>query len=403
MADGKARDLILKYLRDELSPLEFIELQEWVNLSAANKLIFDELSDPELLQASLVEFHLAPSTVRAKLDLLLRQEALSSPILLPEPGVAAVRRFRPWLYGAAVAACFGLVVAAVWLFRQRPAGSSQGAQTAAVHDIAPGGNKALLTLSDGSKIILENAGNGALAKQGNTSVSKDSNQLAYAPLTNHNAPIPSAEVLYNELTTPKSGQYQVVLPDGTKVFLNNASSLRYPTAFSGSDRQVTLSGEAFFVVAHDAAKPFIVHTDRLSVQVLGTSFDVMAYTDDRSARATLVSGAVSVRTSLHQVQLHPGEQALTSSDEGLSSHAVDADEVIAWTRGYFHFNQETIDDVLRQLSRWYDISVRFDVPVPGYVYDGEIGRDLSLASILKHLEKPDLHFRIEDRKLIVTH
>jgi len=197
----------------------------------------------------------------------------------------------------------------------------------------------------------------------------------------------------------------VVLPDGTKVWLNNASSLRYPTSFSGPFREVELTGEGYFDVAKNETKPFIVKLRDITIHVLGTTFNVMVYNDEPESRTTLISGKVSIEVSKSRPTiLTPSQQAVVyGSGDLLVNKNVDTEEVTAWQRGFFHYTKANIRDVLRQLARWYDVEVEFTIPVPeDYTFDGEIGRDLNLSTILKHLEKKDLHFHIEGKQLIVT-
>ena len=307
--------------------------------------------------------------------------------------------------------------------------------TVSKNHVAPGGDKATLTLGNGSTIVLENAGNDNFAVEGSSRVTKDKNLLAYTvtgntPTVNNllATPTPLATV-YNTLTTPRAGQYRLILPDGSKVWLNNSSSLKYPTSFTGKNREVMLSGEAYFEVAKDAAKPFIVKLADAVVNVLGTSFNIMAYGGDPVVKTTLLTGKVSaaaiekvpatlnganrtssannsrqpIPTTGRQTILLPGEQAIVSQESNWKIlKGVDTEEAIAWQQGYFHFSHENIGDVLRQLARWYDVEVEFTIPVPDYTYAGEIGRELSLSAILRHLEKKDLHFQIDGKKLIVS-
>jgi hypothetical protein len=260
-----------------------------------------------------------------------------------------------------------------------------------------------LTLANGSTIVLENAANGSLTVQGASQVTKDKDLLAYTNSKTTGAGSTSTAIVYNTLSTPRAGQFQVMLPDGSKVWLNNASSLRYPTAFSGKSREVTLNGEAYFEITKDAAKPFIVRVNELAVNVLGTTFNIMAYNDEPIIKTTLLTGKVSLAAGGKESFLSPAEQAgISRNGSWKILKGVDTDEAIAWQRGYFHFTHEDIGGVLRQLSRWYDVEVEFTIPVPDYTFDGEIGRDLSLSSILRHLEKKDLHFQIDGKKLIVS-
>lgn len=461
-AINRIRDLIIKHLKEEIRPDESQELENWIHLSEENFALFNQLTDPDFLEEAMKESHNLRLSILKKIDLRIKEyrqappppdgssyssatnlplaasastdTSAASPDIFPgtstdrpptdfpsadrqSTGLQSLRparthlRRKIWPYSYAAAACVLALVTGVYFWQTRsshPAAVPSPAATA-INDVAPGSDKATLTLANGSTIVLENATNGNLAVQGTSRVTKDKNLLAYtaasstANKSSSSANSSTPAMVYNTLTTPRAGQFQLVLPDGSKVWLNNASSLRYPTSFSAATREVTLSGEAYFEIAKDAHKPFLVKVNNLAVNVLGTSFNIMAYNDDPVVKTTLLTGKVSLAVSGRQALLSPGEQAVLSRDGSWKTlKGVDTDEAIAWQRGYFHFTHEDIEDVLRQLARWYDVEVVFTIPVPDYRFDGEIGRDLSLSSILGHLEKKDLHYRIDGKKLIVS-
>ena len=274
-------------------------------------------------------------------------------------------------------------------------------------DRAPGGNKAILTLADGSNIVLDSAHNGALTQQGNSKVIKLNNgQLAYQSGAGGKMSAGGqmlANVQYNTIATPRGGQYQVVLPDGTKVWLNAASSLKFPTAFAGDRRRVELTGEAYFEVAKNAALPFIVHSSGSDVEVLGTSFNVNAYDDEETIRTTLLEGSVNVSGGVGHTLLKPGQQAQLDRKGDLRLVAdANTEEAIAWKNGYFQFDDAGIRVVMRQLSRWYDVEVSYEGPVPDRQFGGQMPRGVNLSEVLHILEESNVHFRIEGKKLIVT-
>ena len=282
-------------------------------------------------------------------------------------------------------------------------------------DIAPGGNKAILTLADGTVIDLDKAANGALATEGESKISKQADgRLEYQRA---NSPVLSGaegstdHSQFNTLKTPKGGQYQITLPDGTKVWLNAASSITYPTAFTGNERRVTMTGEIYLEVATLQLRPgqkmpFIVNVPGgNSVEVLGTHFNINAYSDEDAVRTTLLEGKVKVVNRQHAaVILKPGEQASLSHSSQLSHPIpVQTDGVIAWKNGAFNFNDKKLVEVMRQLSRWYDVDVIYENNnIPDKTFYGEMGRNLNLSQCLTILEKMQVHFRIEaGRKLIV--
>jgi len=394
----RIKDLIIKHLRDELTVEEQLELQQWINLSDHNRETFLQLTDPDKIDKDLKEYHEAKTNVWDKIDARIKILAI------PEAPVPNIRPFsrRLRIYVAAAVLLVVCITSYLWLASRFNTSSKARPMVApiAVQDAAPGGNKATLTLANGSTIVLENAADGHLTEQGATQVSKQKNAVSYTTIQTPTSPT----VVYNTLTTPRAGQFQVVLPDGSKVWLNNASSLRYPTSFSGPSREIELTGEGYFEVAKNTSKPFAVKTRDVTVHVLGTSFNIMAYDDEPVIKATLLTGKVAIAAAGKQSILSPGEQGVLTHTGAISiSKDVDTEEAIAWQRGYFHYTHANIKDVLRQLARWYDVEVVYTTPVPeDNTSDGEIGRDLNLSTILKHLEKKDLHFHIEGKKLIVS-
>lgn len=323
-----------------------------------------------------------------------RMQAIRQRIVKPKK-YSLLKKMAPYATAAAV-------LTAVFTYAYRSTGpkSVQAARTTPLHNVTPGGNKAVLTLADGSQIALDSAGMGDIASQGSVRVIKlDSGQLAYrAPGSNGERP-PE----FNTLATPRGGQFRVVLPDGSKVWLNAASSLRFPTAFTGNDRLVQLSGEAYFEVAKNARQPFKVMVDDLAVQVLGTSFNVKAYKEDGKINTTLLEGAVNVQHGTQVILLKPGQQATMNDINTLSlKENVNMEEVVAWKNGYFQFNHEPLKGVMGQLARWYDAEVTYEGKVPEREFGGQIARSSSITDVLKMLELSDVHFRVEGKKIIVT-
>jgi ferric-dicitrate binding protein FerR (iron transport regulator) len=274
------------------------------------------------------------------------------------------------------------------------------------NDVQPGGNKAILTLADGHTIDLDSSANGVLASQGNTFVAKLDGQLAY----NKAASEAPATPTYNLLTTPRAGQFTLILPDGSHVWLNNASSLRYPVWFTGNTREVELTGEAYFEVAKDAAHPFRVHihnslagADGGTIEVLGTSFNIMAYSDETAERATLVDGSIRYSHGNNSALLKPAEQSVLDARGDLKTvHHVNVDEITAWKNGYFHFDHSSLESTMRQLARWYDITVEYQGTIPPQEFMGKIQRNMSLSTVLKGLEGENIHFKLVGKKVMVT-
>ncbi|MEO7982711.1 MAG: FecR domain-containing protein [Bacteroidota bacterium] len=269
-------------------------------------------------------------------------------------------------------------------------------------DLAPGSNKAVLTLADGSTIVLDDAENGILTQQGNTKVVKVNGKLAYDPANTKNS-----EILYNTISTPRGGQYQIELPDGSQVWLNSLSSLHFPAAFAGKERRVEITGEAYFEVAKNAAMPFKVAIvtptgDVGEIEVLGTHFNVMAYNDEAEVKATLLKGSIKINQDRKTVVIKPGQQARLQHQSIQVTDDVDIEEVMAWKNGYFQFNAASLQQVMRQIARWYDVEISYEGKVPERRFGGKISRDNNASEVLRVLELSKVKFRIEDKKIIVT-
>lgn len=279
----------------------------------------------------------------------------------------------------------------------------QSAQTYFKNDMAPGGNKATLTLSNGSSIILDSAGVGILAQQGNSKVIKlGSGQLLYQPLTL------STDIGYNTISTPKGGQYQVTLPDGSRVWLNAESSITFPIGLTANERRVSITGEAYFEVAHNAARPFIVSKGGMNVKVLGTHFNINAYDDENAVRVTLLEGSVEVKSQTgsekSQVIIKPGQQAVSINNGKLKIETnVDLEQVMAWKNGRFELGGNTIEPIMRQVARWYDVEIEYRGIKPTDNFMGGTSRQDNVSELLKILESTKaVKFEIDGRKIIVS-
>jgi transmembrane sensor len=272
-------------------------------------------------------------------------------------------------------------------------------------DVLPGGNKATLTLSGGRKIILDSASNGSLALQGNANIIKRANgQIEYS--LNDNG-TPTTEVAFNTMTTPRGGQYQLRLPDGTDVWLNSASSITYPTAFNSNTREVTITGEAYFEVVKNESKPFHVKVNGADIKVLGTHFNVNAYGDEATIQTTLLEGSVKVSAAgfLRSTVIKPGQQALLTVDGQLSTNNdVDLEQVMAWKNSQFIFDREYLPAIMRQLSRWYDVDVKYAGGVlTDTRFSGIISRQRNISAVLEMLKGTgNIHFKIENKTIIIT-
>lgn len=266
------------------------------------------------------------------------------------------------------------------------------------HDVAPGGNKAVLTLADGSTIILDTTTKGVLARQAGIMVQK----VADGSISYKEGRTAVETSVMNTMTTPRGGQYQLTLADGTKVWLNAASSITYPTAFTGKDRTVFITGEAYFEVAKNPSKPFkVLVKGDVELNVIGTHFNVNAYSDETSVNTTLIEGALNVNVNEQSQRLLPEEQAQVQKTNIRLLKEIDVEQVMAWKNGAFSFKKDNLHAVLRQIARWYDVEVIYDQGVPERVFSGKMGRDLALSQILKFLKDINVNLKLEGKKIIV--
>ncbi len=304
---------------------------------------------------------------------------------------------RTWVRMFA-AACFVIVLAGLLITFLQPSSPPKGVTALKNEIITPGGNKATLTLADGSTITLDSASNGSLAQQGGVTVIKlDKGLLAYEPSSTT-----TTEILQNTITTPAGGQYQLTLSDGTKVWLNAASSLRFPAAFTGNDRKVSITGEAYFEVARNTSKPFKIQIANSGmVEVLGTSFNINSYTNEPSINTTLLEGSVKI-TSLsgEQITLKPGQQAKLKESITILND-VDTDAIVAWKTGWFQFNRADLPTILRQVSRWYNVTVAYEGNFSKKSFSGIVSRENDIADVLKIMENAGIRFRIVGKTITV--
>jgi ferric-dicitrate binding protein FerR (iron transport regulator) len=378
MSESRLQYLFQRWFGREATPEEQQELQQ----------LLEDARHDAGLQAAL-EQTWTTFTPDAEMD-QLEAEGIFRHITAPSKTV--MHRIRRWWPAAAAAMVLG--IAALGYFRAKQVSTPPQPTISSIADIAPGGNKAMLTLADGSVVTLDSTGNQVI-RQGSTRISQSGGQLRYEGAEGQ-APA------WNKLSTPRAGQFRITLPDGTRVWLNAASSIRYPTAFAGRERKVEITGEVYFEVMPDALKPFRVEVDgRSTVEVLGTSFNISAYNDETLLKTTLLEGKVKVSAqNMPAQELRPGQQAQQAlSGNIVISNDVDPAEVLAWKEGWFQFNQAALPEVMRQLARWYDVEVRYAGPVPDRVFEGKIQRDFTLMQVLRILEKSGVHTKLEGKQL----
>jgi ferric-dicitrate binding protein FerR (iron transport regulator) len=310
-------------------------------------------------------------------------------------GPAPIRRLTRWTVAAAVILL--LAGAGWWLTRRSSTPPPAIVATPAAPDIAPGRNAAILTLSGGRRILLDSASEDTVLTEGAAVVANTNGRLAYNP---GNAP--ATETIYNTLTTQRGNQYQLTLPDGTRVWLNAASSITYPTSFAGANRTVSITGEAYFEVAKIPSQPFHVKADGQDVAVLGTSFNVNDYPDEPAGRTTLIDGSVRVATAKSSRVLVPGQQALIKEGGIQLVPKADIEQTLAWKDGLVKLTGASIREVMRQVSRWYDVDVEYQGDLDNAVFVGIVSRQQNLAKFLELLEATgSVHCSIDNKKIIV--
>lgn len=359
----------------------------------------------ELLRAEMTN----ASTETVAFSNMIEQQRVEAPVV----ALPAKRRAGYW-----VAAAVGsvIILSGLWIYTYNGNVSSRLVQQQQiVHertDADPGRNTATLVLADGSVVSLDSTGNGEITRQGNVAIVKtDDGNILYKANGE-----PVSEIVYNTMSTPRGGQYRLVLPDGTKVWLNAASSITYPTSFPVDERKVSVTGEVYFEVAalRDATNksrlvPFIVKKDDIQVQVKGTHFNINAYDDEDDAKVTLLEGRVNVSTTgaglteKTEVALLPGKQARCGKTGAIAvADNIDPDEVMAWKNGLFNFSNADIRMIMRQIGRWYNLDVSYEGTVPQREFSGKITRNTQLSNVLKILEQSNIHFRMEQNRIVVT-
>ena len=324
--------------------------------------------------------------------------------------VVSIKKYKiyksRWLQVAAVLLLTSLI-GVIFIPAKKKQGANNENLTGVIHPkpIVPGTNKAYLTLANGTNIVLDDAKNGALANQSDVKVTKTGNGVVvyeFNKPTRDQTENTLPEI--NTITTPRGGQYQVVLGDGSHVWLNAASSIRFPQAFNGPQRLVEISGEAYFEVAKDKSHPFIVQANGTKVQVYGTHFNINAYPDDNNVTTTLLEGSVQISNNGQQVMLVPGEQGVSIKSGGaIKVSKADLQQAIAWKNGYFIFHDLSIVEVMKQVSRWYDVDIEYqDENVKNNEFGGAISRYKSITELLDNMQLTrSIHYKIEGRRVII--
>ncbi len=396
--------LILKYLQGEINVQERALLDAWIAKSENNKKLFDELTHKDLLHDRLAYYYNTEERKAAAGNKMMKFNFSRG---------AAVRRMRgDWRKVMAAAAVLLLLVSGAyfWVIHEkgRQVVITENQDEQSKNDVAPGKDGAILKLANGRMIVLDSVANGNLARQGNTQVMKNGAVVAYdaqgdAPATQN---IPGEILYYNTLTTLRGRQFQLALPDGSKVWLNAASSITFPTAFVGKVRKVEITGEVYFEVKGEI-KPFIVSANGMEVEVLGTHFNVNAYDDEVIIKTTLLEGSVKVVSGQSSVVIKPGQQAriaggsIQQRQKISVVNDIDAGQVVAWKNGSFQFNDESLETIMRQLARWYDVKITYEGKKPDIHFAGIISRNTNLSEVLRMLELSGVRFKINEKEIIV--
>jgi hypothetical protein len=371
---------------------------------------FGQPQNEEALKAAILDYFEAKAETEIKPDVEAAVQEIHYNLIAQIKKDAAVSRSRyrlMWTKIAAAAAILIFISAGVYFYLSKGVVKPLPEQVTlkqSQKDVLPGSNKAVLTLGNGKKIELNNVKNGVVARQNGIATIKTKSGQLVSRIEDGDKSANDLPVSYNTVTTARGGQYQVILPDGSKVWLNAASSLKYPTVFKGPERNVELTGEAYFEVAKNVAMPFYVKSAGQTVKVLGTHFNINAYEDERVIKTTLLEGSIQIAYQQANALIKPGETAriaLGSANKIVVDEDLDTGDAVAWKEGYFQFNHSDIQTVMRQISRWYDVTVSYKGTVSSKDFGGAIQRNLSLSQVLHILEKSQLHFIIKGKEVVV--
>ncbi|WP_461788448.1 FecR family protein [Pedobacter sp.] len=387
-------ELIARYLDDPNNALYKSQVDNYRSQSSKNEALFKEMERIWLLSGKA-----------ATLSSVDQHDAIAKfQLRIAHNNRQIVSKKRGFIRWAAAAVVFLAVATSIYLFTNKGILTNVGKREYA-SDVLPGGNKAILVLANGKRISLTDVNNGDVVEEAGLSITKTSDgQLVYTVKNSSSGS--SQDQAFNTIETPKGGMWQVKLPDGSAVWLNAASSLTYPLAFSnGKNRTVELRGEAYFEVAKDSSHPFVVKTGKQEVTVLGTHFNINSYSDETTVKTTLLEGSVLVSPNQHvgeSLVLKPGEQAVLTTT-GIVVREVDADEAIDWKNGYFMFNNEKQESIMRKIARWYNVKVTYaDAEARAVTYYGSISRFENVSKVLRKFEQTgEVRFEINNDQITV--
>ncbi|WP_152439765.1 FecR family protein [Arcticibacter svalbardensis] len=384
----KAKRILALIQKEKLSPIEQGELNEWIHHDPKNGQLFTEISNRKSQKphADLNEKNIDDAFNRFKIHFHEKR-----------------KKTIPIFKYAAILLCFFSIGFIGYNLTKKETSPIVTNQNKAVN---PGSSKAILTLSNGEVVNLDQLKDGRLKKENGMIITKTAGKVSYefAPSIEN-----SSKIRYNIISTPNGGEFQISLTDGTKVWLNAGSSLRFPTAFEGNIREVELKGEGYFEVAKNTKKPFHVivkdpvSKKNLNIEVLGTHFNVMAYDDEKRIQTTLLEGKVKLSFNGGESVLKPGEQAILSKiNQVLSIQKVDTEICVAWKNGYFIFENEDLASILRKVSRWYNVDIEYKKNLKDLTFTGSISKFEDVRQILQLMELTEvINFKIEGRRIIV--
>ncbi len=396
--------LIFKYYKGGLNASETLQLENWLSASRRNRDFFYSLEEGSTVFNILGENERDEKTnvqqlIFEKICSKINKNELKPVVPFSGDRIRSYRHL--WKYAAAIAVLItGLI--AFW-FMALPA-DKQADHTLSeepsvvTHDIMPGSDKAVLTLSDGQTISLD-PNSAQIINENGSEIRNSNGELHYTK---------SGVSVINKIATQKGGQFKIVLSDGTRVWLNAASSIIYPTFFNSKVREVTVSGEVYFEVAKNKKMPFIVKVPGgAKIEVLGTSFNVNVYDDEASQVTTLVEGSIRMTNGNEKALVAPGQQAMLMKDLSAGTktfRVTDAnmEQALAWRTNFFVFNKADLQTVMRQLSRWYDLDIIYNKNIPQRSFQGKIPRDIALSQVLNALAKMEVNFEIKNKTLIVS-
>jgi ferric-dicitrate binding protein FerR (iron transport regulator) len=380
----RIKELVIKHLDAGLDAAEQQELNTWMSQSKINKEAIQEFLDDKSLQKGIGDLYKTKERIWQKLEQTV-----------DERKIVSIKR-KIWQWAVAAAIITGITVSGYFIFPDNSKHDNANTQANTEHlqnNIKPGSYKAKLVLADGTEIVLDSATLGKLAQQGNAAVVNQDGKLVYIPGA------AGDEEVYNTVMTARGETYSLVLADKSKVWLNAASSIKFPASFTGNERRVEITGEAYFEVAKDAEKRFIVSAKGITTEVFGTHFNINTYNNEFATRVTLLEGNIQVNKN----NVQPGQQAVVNDNGHLEiTSNIDLEQVVAWKNGEFQFGDKTdIKTAMRQVERWYDIDVEYRGTFNSHI-GGSISRTASLPKILKMLEKTGVvKFEIQDKRIIV--